>query len=143
MISDRISKMARTKIFEKRYSYRDYQRYSQSSHKFKMKKRLNFLMEQSNSFEDFLEKVEQLHVYIDFSQKYSRFMMTDRAMTRSIRGSQLSKRDLYDEEFFRTHFAKIEIESQLEFLLGRVISLEELLTKAKELNLTMDLNTKM
>lgn len=96
-------------------------------------------MEQSKSFEDFLEKVEQLHVYIDFSQKHSRFMMTDRAMTKSIRGSQLSKRDLYDEEFFRTHFAKIEIESQLEFLLGRVNSLEELLTKAKELNLTMDL----
>lgn len=37
-------------------------------------------------------------------------MMTDRAMTKPIRGRQLSKRDLYDEEFFRTHFAKQEIE---------------------------------
>lgn len=99
-------------------------------------------MQQSKSFEDFWEKAEQLHVHIDFSQKHSRFMMTDKAMTKPIRGRQLSKRDLYDEEFFRTHFAKQEIESRLEFLLNRVNSLEELLTKAKELNLTIDLKQK-
>lgn len=142
MISDRISKMARTKIIEKRYSYRDYQRYSQSSHKFKLKQRLYFLMQQSKSFDDFLEKAEQLHVHIDFSQKHSRLMMMDRAMAKPIRGRQLSKRDLYDEGFFRTHFAKIEIESRLEFLLERVNSLEELLLKAKEFNLTIDFKQK-
>ncbi|HES9156142.1 putative relaxase [Streptococcus pyogenes] len=142
MISDRISKMAGVKIIEKRYSYRDYQKYRQSSHKFELKQRLYFLMQQSKSFDDFLEKAEQLHVQIDFSQKHSRFMMTDRAMTKPIRGRQLSKRDLYDEDFFRTHFAKIEIESRLEFLLERVNSLEELLVKAKEFNLTIDLKQK-
>lgn len=142
MISDCISKMAGAKIIEKRYSYRDYQKYRQSSHKFELKQRLYFLMQQSKSFDDFLEKAVQLHVYIDFSQKHSRFMMTDRAMTKPIRGRQLSKRDLYDEEFFRTHFAKQEIESRLEFLLNCVNSLEELLTKAKELNLTIDLKQK-
>ncbi len=142
MISDRISKMAGAKIIEKRFSYRDYQKYRQSSHKFELKQRLYFLMQQSKSFDDFLEKAEQLHVHIDFSQKHSRFMMTDRAMTKPIRGRQLSKRDLYDEDFFRTHFAKQEIESRLEFLLNRVNSLEELLTKAKELNLTIDLKQK-
>lgn len=142
MISDRISKVAGAKIIEKRFSYRDYQKYRQSSHKFELKQRLYFLMQQSKSFDDFLEKAEQLHVHIDFSQKHSRFMMTDRAMTKPIRGRQLSKRDLYDEDFFRTHFAKQEIESRLEFLLNRVNSLEELLTKAKELNLTIDLKQK-
>ena len=142
MISDRISKMAGAKIIEKRYSYRDYQKYRQSSHKFELKQRLYFLMQQSKSFDDFLEKAVQLHVHIDFSQKHSRFMMMDRAMTKPIRGRQLSKRDLYDEEFFRTYFAKQEIESRLEFLLNRVNSLEELLTKAKELNLTIDLKQK-
>lgn len=142
MISDRISKMAGAKIIEKRYSYRDYQKYRQSSHKFELKQRLYFLMQQSKSFDDFLEKAVQLHVYIDFSQKHSRFMMTDRAMTKPIRGRQLSKRDLYDEEFFRTHFAKQEIESRLEFLLNCVNSLEELRLKAKELNLTIDLKQK-
>lgn len=142
MISDRISKMAGAKIIEKRYSYRNYQKYRQSSHKFELKQRLYFLMQQSKSFDDFLEKAVQLHVHIDFSQKHSRFMMTDSSMTKPIRGRQLSKRDLCDEEFFRTHFAKIEIESRLEFLLNRVNSLEELLTKAKELNLTIDLKQK-
>ncbi|HEM4669714.1 TPA: relaxase/mobilization nuclease domain-containing protein [Streptococcus suis] len=142
MISDRISKMAGAKIIEKRYSYRDYQKYRQSSHKFELKQRLYFLMQQSKSFDNFLEKAVQLHVHIDFSQKHSRFIMTDRAMTKPIRGRQLSKRDLYDEDFFRTHFAKQEIESRLEFLLNCVNSLEELLTKAKELNLTIDLKQK-
>ena len=142
MISDRISKVAGAKIIEKRFSYRDYQKYRQSSHKFELKQRLYFLMQHSKSFDDFLEKAVQLHVHIDFSQKHSRFMMTDRAMTKPIRGRQLTKRDLYDEEFFRTHFAKQEIESRLEFLLNRVNSLEELLTKAKELNLTIDLKQK-
>ncbi|MQQ67201.1 Relaxase/Mobilization nuclease domain protein [Streptococcus mitis] len=142
MISDRISKLAGAKIIEKRYSYRDYKKYRESSHKFELKQRLYFLMQQSNSFEDFWEKAEQLHVHIDFIQKHSRFMMTDRAMTKPIRGRQLSKRDLYDEEFFRMHFAKQEIESRLEFLLNRVNSLEDLITKAKELNLTIDLKQK-
>ena len=68
--------------------------------------------------------------------------MTDRTMIKPIRGRQLSKRDLYDEEFFRTHFAKQEIESRLELLLNYVNSLEELITKAKELNLTIDLKQK-
>lgn len=99
-------------------------------------------MQQSKSFDDFLEKAEQLHVHIDFSQKHSRFMMTDRAMTKPIRGRQLSKRDLYDEDFFRMHFAKQEIASRLEFLLNCVNSLEGLLTKSKELNLTIDLKQK-
>lgn len=142
MISDRISKMARAKIIEKRFSYRDYQKYRATSHKFELKQRLYFLMQQSKSFDDFLEKAEQLHVHIDFSQKHSRFMMTDRAMTKPIRGRQLSKRDLYDEDFFRMHFAKQEIASRLEFLLNCVNSLEGLLTKSKELNLTIDLKQK-
>ena len=142
MISDRISKVAGAKIIEKRYSYRDYKKYRESSHKFELKQRLYFLLQQSKSFDDFLEKAKQLHVQIDFSQKHSRFMMTDRAMTKPIRGRQLSKRDLYDEEFFRMHFAKQEIESRLEFLLNRVNFLEDLITKAKELNLTIDLKQK-
>lgn len=142
MISDRISKMVGAKIIEKSYSYRDYQKYRATSHKFELKQRLYFLMQQSTSFDDFLEKAEQLHVHIDFSHKHSRFLMTDRVMTRPIRGHQLSKRDLYDEDFFRTYFAKKEIESRLEFLLSRVNSLEELLTKAKELHLIIDLKQK-
>ena len=142
MISDRISKIAGAKIIEKCYSYRDYKKYRESSHKFELKQRLYFLKQQSKSFDDFLEKANQLHVHIDFSRKHSRFMMTDRAMTKPIRGRQLSNRDLYDEDLFRTHFAKQEIESRLVFLLRYVHSLEELHVKAKELNLTIELKQK-
>ena len=142
MISDRISKVAGAKIIEKSFSYRDYQKYRQSSHKFELKQRLYFLLQQSKSFDDFLEKAKQLHVQIDFSQKHSRFLMTDRTMVKPIRGSQLSKRDLYDEDYFKTYFAKQAIESRLVFLLKYVHSLEELHVKAKELNLTIELKQK-
>ena len=142
MISDRISKMAGAKIIEKRYSYRDYKKYRESSHKFELKQRLYFLLQQSKSFDNFLEKAKQLHVQIDFSQKHSRFLMTDRTMVKPIRGSQLSKRDLYDEDYFKTYFAKQAIESRLVFLLKYVHSLEELHVKAKELNLTIELKQK-
>ena len=142
MISDRISKVAGAKIIEKRYSYRDYKKYKESSHKFELKQRLYFLLQQSKSFDDFLEKAKQLHVQIDFSQKHSHFLMTDRTMVKPIRGRQLSKRDLYDEDFFKTYFAKQEIESRLKFLLKSVYSLEELHVKAKELNLTIELKQK-
>ena len=142
MISDRISKVAGAKIIEKRYSYRDYKKYRESSHKFELKQRLYFLLQQSKKFDDFLEKAKQLHVQIDFSQKHSRFLMTDRTMVKPIRGRQLSKRDLYDEDFFKTYFAKQEIESRLKFLLKSVYSLEELHVKAKELNLTIELKQK-
>ena len=107
-----------------------------------MKQRLYFLLQQSKSFDDFLEKAKQLHVQIDFSQKHSRFLMTDRTMIKPIRGRQLSKRDLYDEDFFKTYFAKQEIESRLEFLLKHVHLLEELHVKAKELNITIELKQK-
>ncbi len=142
MISDRISKVTGAKIIEKRYSYRDYKKYRESSHKFELKQRLYFLLQQSKSFDDFLEKAKQLHVQIDFSQKHSRFLMTDRTMIKPIRGRQLSKRDLYDEDFFKTYFAKQEIESRLKFLIKSVYSLEELHVKAKELNLTIELKQK-
>ncbi|VQI26939.1 relaxase [Streptococcus pneumoniae] len=142
MISDRISKVTGAKIIEKRYSYRDYKKYRESSHKFELKQRLYFLLQQSKSFDDFLEKAKQLRVQIDFSQKHSRFLMTDRTMIKPIRGRQLSKRDLYDEDFFKTYFAKQEIESRLKFLLKSVYSLEELHVKAKELNLTIELKQK-
>lgn len=138
MISDRISKIVGAKIIENHYSHRDYEVYKKSNHKFELKQRLYFLMQQSDSFEDFLKKADRLHVKIDFTRKYSRFLMTDRDMKQVIRGNKLSKRDLYDEEFFRTYFAKQDIEKRLEFLLDKTNSLEELLLKARELNLTID-----
>ena len=90
----------------------------------------------------FQQKAKQLHVQIDFSQKHSRFFDDRQNDGKTNRGRQLSKRDLYDEDFFKTYFAKQEIESRLKFLLKSVYSLEELHVKAKELNLTIELKQK-
>ncbi|HFH8279247.1 TPA: SAG1250 family conjugative relaxase [Streptococcus agalactiae] len=143
MISDRLSKEAGAKIITpNRYSYEKFVTYRKSNHKFELKQRLYFLMENSKDFDDFLSKAEALNVQIDFSRKYARFLMTDMPMKRVIRGKQLDKRQPYTEEYFREHFAKRAIEQCLDFLLPRVRDLSQLLEFARELNLAMSLKQK-
>ncbi|HGA1275524.1 TPA: SAG1250 family conjugative relaxase, partial [Streptococcus suis] len=143
MISDRLSKEAGAKIITpNRYSHEKFVTYRKSNHKFELKQRLYFLMENSKDFDDFLSKAEALNVQIDFSRKYARFLMTDMPMKRVIRGKQLDKRQPYTEEYFREHFAKRAIEQCLDFLLPRVRDLSQLLEFARELNLAMSLKQK-
>ncbi|HFI0159902.1 TPA: SAG1250 family conjugative relaxase [Streptococcus suis] len=143
MISDRLSKEAGAKIITpNRYSHEKFVTYRKSNHKFELKQRLYFLMENSKDFDDFLSKAEALNVQIDFSRKNARFLMTDMPMKRVIRGKQLDKRQPYTEEYFREHFAKRAIEQCLDFLLPRVRDLSQLLEFARELNLAMSLKQK-
>ncbi|MFS5594805.1 SAG1250 family conjugative relaxase [Streptococcus agalactiae] len=143
MISDRLSKEAGAKIITpNRYSHEKFVTYRKSNHKFELKQRLYFLMENSKDFDDFLSKAEALNVQIDFSRKYARFLMTDMPMKRVILGKQLDKRQPYTEEYFREHFAKRAIEQCLDFLLPRVRDLSQLLEFARELNLAMSLKQK-
>ncbi|HEL2321013.1 TPA: relaxase/mobilization nuclease domain-containing protein [Streptococcus suis] len=143
MISDRLSKEAGAKIITpNRYSHEKFVTYRKSNHKFELKQRLYFLMENSKDFDDFLSKAEALNVQIDFSRKYARFLMTDMPMKRVTRGKQLDKRQPYTEEYFREHFAKRAIEQCLDFLLPRVRDLSQLLEFARELNLAMSLKQK-
>ncbi|EME3181991.1 SAG1250 family conjugative relaxase [Streptococcus suis] len=142
MISDRISKEAGAKIITNRYSHQQYEVYRKTNHKFELKQRLYFLMEQSKDFEDFLKKAEQLHLSIDFSGKHTTFLMTDRDQIKPIRGRQLNRREPCDEANFRKVFAKIAIEQRLHFLLPRVKTLQDLLEQAKELGLTIQLKQK-
>lgn len=138
MISDRISKVAGAKIIPpKRYSHRDYEVYCRSNHKYELKQRLFFLMENSIDFNDFIQKAEQLNVKIDFSRKHSRFFMTDRDMKQVIRGDKLNKREPYSKEYFQHYFAKKKIEQILEFLLPRSKSFDDLVEKAGLLGLEL------
>lgn len=144
MISDRISKVAGAKIIPpKRYSHRDYEVYRRSNHKYELKQRLFFLMENSIDFNDFMEKAEQLNVKMDFSRKHSRFLMTDRDMKQVIRGDKLNKRDSYSKEFFQQYFAKKKIERILDFLLPRSNSFDDLVEKARLLGLELKSKIKM
>ncbi|HEM3642812.1 TPA: relaxase/mobilization nuclease domain-containing protein [Streptococcus suis] len=143
MISDRLAKEAGAKIITpNRYSHEKFVTYRKSNHKFELKQRLYFLMENSKNFGDFISKAEALNAQIDFSRKHARFLMTDMPMKQIIRGKQLDKRQPYTEEYFREQFAKRAIEKRLDFLLPRVCDLSQLLEFARELNLAMSLKQK-
>lgn len=120
MISDRLAKESGAKIIPpNRYSHEKFETYRKTNHKFELKQRLYFLMENSKNFEDFVVKAAALNVEMDFSRKYARFFMTDRDMKQVIRGHQLYKRQPYTEDYFREHFAARAIEQRLDFLLPR------------------------
>lgn len=136
LISDRIAKEAGAKIITpNRYSHDRFETYRKTNHKFELKQRLYFLLENSKSFEDFVVKVSALNVEMDFSRRYARFFMTDRDMKQVIRGHQLYKRQPYTEDYFREHFATRAIEQRLDFLLPRARNLSHLLEIAEQLNL--------
>ncbi|MCK4026153.1 SAG1250 family conjugative relaxase [Streptococcus iners] len=136
MISDRLAKESGAKIIPpNRYSHEKFETYRKTNHKFELKQRLYFLMENSKNFEDFVVKASAFNVEMDFSRKYARFFMTDRDMKQVIRGHQLYKRQPYTEDYFREHFATRAIEQRLDFLLPRVRNLSHLLEIAEQLNL--------
>lgn len=143
LISDRLAKEAGAKIITpNRYSHEKFMTYRKSNHKFELKQRLYFLMENSKNFEDFLSKAEAMNVQIDFSRKYAQFLMTDMEMKQVIRGDQLDKRKPYTEDYFREQFATIGIEQRLRFLLPRAKSVSHLLEIAEQLDLTISLKQK-
>lgn len=143
MISDRLAKEAGAKIIPpNRYSHEQFETYRKTNHKFELKQRLYFLMENSKNFEDFLAKAPALNVEMDFSRKHDRFFMTDRDMKQVIRGHQLDKRQPYTEDYFREQFAKRSIEQRLDFLLPRARNLSHLLEIAEQLNLKIFLKKK-
>lgn len=136
MISDRLAKEAGAKIIPtNRYSHEQFETYRKTNHKFELKQRLYFLMENSKNFEDFMAKAPALNVEMDFSRKHARFFMTDRDMKQVIRGNQLDKRQPYTEDYFREQFAKRFIEQRLDFLLPRARDLSHLLEIAEQVNL--------
>ncbi|CTD17841.1 Tn5252, relaxase [Streptococcus pneumoniae] len=106
MISDRFSKIAGAKIIENRYSYHQYKVYRKTNHKYELKQRLYFLMENSTDFEDFKKNAPLLHVKMDFSHKHATFFMTDSTMRQVVRGNKLNHKQAYTEEFFKDYFEK-------------------------------------
>ncbi|HEL2383528.1 TPA: relaxase/mobilization nuclease domain-containing protein [Streptococcus suis] len=138
MISDRLAKESGAKIIPpNRYSHEKFETYRKTNHKFELKQRLYFLVENSKNFEDFIAKATALNVEMDFSRKHARFFMTDREMKQVIRGNQLDKRQPYTEDYFREQFATRAIEQRLDFLLPRAHDFPHLLDMAEQLNLTI------
>lgn len=131
MISDRFCKIAGAKIIENRYSHQQFEVYRKTNHKYELKQRLYFLMENSTDFEDFKKNAPLLHMEMDFSHKHTTLFMTDSTMRQVVRGNKLNRKQPYTEEFFKNYFAKRKIEELMEFLLPNVDNLETLIKKAK------------
>ena len=131
MISDRFCKIAGAKIIENRYSHQQYEVYRKTNHKYELKQRLYFLIENSTDFEDLKKNAPLLHMEMDFSHKHTTLFMTDSTMRQVVRGNKLNRKQPYTEEFFKNYFAKRKIEELMKFLLPNVDNLETLIKKAK------------
>lgn len=142
-ISDRLSKIAGAKIIEpQKFSYTDYQMYKKNSHKYELKQRLNFLLKHSKNLSLFLKNAEALKIKIDFSGKHTTYLMPDREMKKVIRGDKINKRVVMDMDYYKTYFAKKDIQRRLEFLMKHSNSFEELSRNAEWLNLSFKTKTK-
>ena len=131
MVSDRLSKIAGAKIIENRYSHRQYEVYRKTNYKYEIKQRVYFLIENSKNFEDFKKKAKALHLKIDFRHKHVTFFMTDSNMKQVVRDSKLSRKQPYNETYFKKKFVQREIINILEFLLPKMKNMNELIQQAE------------
>ena len=135
MVSDRLSKIVGAKIIENRYSHRQYEVYRKTNYKYEIKQRVYFLIENSKNFEDFKKKAKALHLKIDFRHKHVTYFMTDSNMKQVVRDSKLSRKQPYNETYFKKKFVQREIINILEFLLPKMKNMNELIQRAEFLGL--------
>ena len=131
MVSDRLSKIAGAKIIENRYSHRQYEVYRKTNYKYEIKQRVYFLIENSKNFEDLKKKAKALHLKIDFRHKHVTFFMTDSNMKQVVRDSKLSRKQPYNETYFKKKFVQRETINILEFLLPKMKNMNELIQRAE------------
>ena len=131
MVSDRLSKIAGAKIIENRYSHRQYEVYRKTNYRYEIKQRVYFLIENSKNFEDFKKKAKALHLEIDFRHKHVTYFMTDSNMKQVVRDSKLSRKQPYNETYFKKKFVQREIINILEFLLPKMKNMNELIQRAE------------
>jgi len=135
MVSDRLSKIVGAKIIENRYSHHQYEVYRKTNYKYEIKQRVYFLIENSKNFEDFKKKAKALHLKIDFRHKHVTYFMTDSNMKQVVRDSKLSRKQPYNETYFKKKFVQREIINILEFLLPKMKNMNELIQRAEFLGL--------
>lgn len=97
-ISDKHAAKYGAKIIEPsmKNSYTKYSAWRrQNNYRFEIKQRLDFLLKQSTSLEDFKEKAQALDLQIDFSGKFVKYQLTDQPQKRRVRDDTLSKKGRY------------------------------------------------
>lgn len=95
-ISDKISAKYNAKIIEKNPKS-NHQRYTlwqiENIYKRKIKNRLDFLLNHSNTISDFIEKARQINLECNFSGKHSKFKLLDEPQIKYTRGRTLDKKN--------------------------------------------------
>lgn len=97
-ISDKHAAKYGAKIIEPsmKNSYTKYSAWRrQNNYRFEIKQRLDFLLKQSTSLEDFKQKATALDLQIDFSGKFVKYQLTDQPQKRRVRDDTLSKKGCY------------------------------------------------
>lgn len=97
-ISDKHAAKYGAKIIEPsmKNSYTKYSAWRrQNNYRFEIKQRLDFLLKQSTSLEDFKQKATALDLQIDFSGKFVKYQLTDQPQKRRVRDDTLSKKRRY------------------------------------------------
>ncbi|MCK1226190.1 relaxase/mobilization nuclease domain-containing protein [Streptococcus uberis] len=111
-ISDKYAAKYGAKIIEPtmKNSYTKYSAWRrQNNYRFEIKQRLDFLLKQSTSLEDFKEKAKALELQIDFSGKFVKYQLTDQTQKRRVRDDTLSKKGRYSLEQIKERVNKNQL----------------------------------
>lgn len=111
-ISDKHAAKYGAKIIEPsmKNSYTKYSAWRrQNNYRFEIKQRLDFLLKQSTSLEDFKQKATALDLQIDFSGKFVKYQLTDQPQKRRVRDDTLSKKGRYSLEQIKEKVEKNQL----------------------------------
>ncbi|QNL42079.1 relaxase/mobilization nuclease domain-containing protein [Streptococcus sp. NSJ-72] len=111
-ISDKHAAKNGAKIIEPsmKNSYTKYSAWRrQNNYRFEIKQRLDFLLRQSTSLEDFKQKATALDLQIDFSGKFVKYQLTDQPQKRRVRDDTLSKKGRYSLEKIKEQVEKNQL----------------------------------
>ena len=111
-ISDKHAAKYGAKIIEPsmKNSYTKYSAWRrQNNYRFEIKQRLDFLLKQSISLEDFKQKAKALDLQIDFSGKFVKYQLTDQPQKRRVRDDTLSKKGRYSLEQIKEQVEKNQL----------------------------------
>ncbi|PHV58690.1 relaxase [Streptococcus macedonicus] len=115
-ISDKHADLAGAKIIEKNpFGHKEYATYQKENvFKVEIKARLEFLLKNATSIDDFQKKAAALNLAVDFSGKYVKYKLLDKPQKNNTRDRMLSKKRRYSLENIQARVAKNEIVYPLE-----------------------------
>ena len=121
-----------------RTSYTKYKKYlAMDPLRPEIKKRLNFLLRNSQDVDDFLKKAKILDVEIDFSGKYATYKLLDKEQKKAVRDSSLDKRATKKNDPSKYSLEKIKIRLEKNEL---VFPAEDIKAEYEQLNQWIDQN---